>query len=261
MSEPTTTYSSVNEIHDKLPEIVDRMTIGNTSDTVILPLTELKATTTLAVDASYESRTVELTDSTGFAAGQCLRIIDPTIDRYYCGRIVSMLANNVTIDTPLDANYTSGAQVITANGNMAVDGSVTPVTFKLRHGDPSVSKKFHITRIIFNCITAGAVDLNKFADQTVLTNGLMLRTVNGHTKNNFTLKSNLDIAGLAYDFDVYTASNPSQGVNGFACRFTFLNLETRLDVETDGNIEVIVQDDLTGITTFRITAEGHEVDL
>jgi len=254
------TYKSVNDIHDHLPEVVDKLTIGNTSDTVILPLTELKNTTTLAANGVYGSRDVTLTSPANFAVGQCLRIIDPVIDRYYYGRITGLSGSVATLNTPLDATYTAGSQIITANGNMAVDGSVTPVIFKLRHGAPSIGKTIIITRLMIGCVTDSKVDLNKFANIDVLLNGLVFRILNGHTKNLLTLNANIDLATIAYDFTVHSATNPQQGIDGFVCRFTLTKLGTTLRIEPTGNFEVIVQDDLTDIDRYSVYAEGYEVD-
>jgi len=240
-----------------------RTTVADqTTPTIILPMVEFKQATTLASPTTLFGYDVTLTDPTGFTAGQCLRIIDPTINKFYCSRIVSILGSVATLDTQIDDVYSAGSQVITGNGNMAVDGSVTPVIFKLRLGSPSTQQIVDITRIIIQCTASSAVDLNKFGDLPALTRGVSMRRVNGDVVNIFNVKSNLDITGLAYDFTVYTASNPAQAVNGFASRLTFAGqnkLGVALRVTPDGNLEILVQDDLTGLIQLRIVAEGHVV--
>jgi len=241
---------------------VRTMVADQTSPTIILPLVEFEQATTLSEATTLFGYTVTLDDPTGFTAGQCLRIVDPAINKFYCSRIVSILGSVATLDTQIDDIYSAGSQVITGNGNMAVDGSVTPVIFKLRLASPSTQQTVDITRIIIQCTTNTAVDLNKFGDLPELTRGLAMRRINGEVVNIFNVKSNLDITGLAYDFTTYVGSNPAQAVDGFASRLTFAGqnkLGVALRVTPDGNLEVLVQDDLTGLIQLRIVAEGHVV--
>lgn len=65
-----------------------------------------------------------------------------------------------------------------------------------------------------------------------------------------------------YDFTVYEASNPSQGIDGFCGRLTFggqSKLGVVLRVGPDENLQLIVQDDLSYLVDFEIMLEGHVV--
>ena len=148
---------------------------------------------------------------------------------------------------------------------MAVDGSVTPVVFGLRGtGTPSgVELTFDLTRIMMGCATDTAVDLAKFADLTRLVNGLVLRKRDGRYKNIFNIKSNGELATMAYDWNPQSSTNPQQGQDGFTARLTFasqgkIGVTIRLPIGEDA--EFIIQDDLTDIARLVVIAEGHIVN-
>ena len=227
---------------------------------IILPMALETTRTTLAVEAVKGGNVLSLTDASGFVVGHHLRMVDPSADKFYYANIVSINVNDVTVDTPLDFAYTVGSQVIDATTNMAVDGSITPVVFKHRLGVPSTPSDTDITRIILSCEADSAVDLNKFGDLPALTNGVVLRKVGDEYQNIFNVKTNSDITNIAYDFTVYIASNPAQGIDGFASRLTFAGqskIGVAIRIGQDDNLEVIIQDDLTGLVRLTMIVEGH----
>ena len=260
-------YASVIEFEYEMGSVFTTIqevyVLDQTSPTVILPMALEVAATTTDVLAVKDSYTIDVVSVSGFLAGQHIRILDTSLDRFYFGSILAINGTTITLDTPLDFAYTVGSQVIVATTNMNVNGSVTPVTFKHRLGSPSTNKATHITRIIFTCTTNGSIDLLGFGDLATLIRGLVIRRVNGEIFNVLNVKSNADLSNTAYDFNVYEATNPSQGVDGFVCRLTFAGqnkLGVALRLEVGENLEVIVQDDLTGLVSLKIIAEGHIVD-
>ncbi|MCK5608417.1 hypothetical protein KAR91_41435 [Candidatus Pacearchaeota archaeon] len=234
-----------------------------TTPTIILPMVHQLGLTTLSVDTVLNAYIATVTSVSGFVVGQHFRIINSAADRYYFGTILSIDGNNITLDTQMDFVYVAGSEITISNINMAVDGSVTPVIFTLRTGSPSIPSSVDMTRLIITCTTTTAVDLNKFGDLTALTRGLAFRRVDGVQSNIFNVKANKDLAGLAYDFQPYVASNPSQGIDGFACRLTFAGqnkIGVALRVDQYGNLEMIVQDDLTSLVSLVVMLEGHVVE-
>jgi len=232
------------------------------SDTLIIPLLNKKVTTSLTAPTTLYGYNIAVVSAAGMIAGDYVRVVDPAGGRYYSGRIVSIATNTLTMDTQIDYVYVTGSQLYTAIGNMAVNGSVTPVVFKLRLGDPSIPKAVDITQIIIQCTTSTAVDLNKFGNLAALARGVTFRRVNGHVKNVFNVKTNFGISGLATSFESYKASNPAQAVDGFVSHVRFAgqgDFGVALRVESDGNIEVVIQDNLTGLLALRVVATGHVV--
>lgn len=237
--------------------------LDKTTPPVIAPFAEELGSTTLASDAVKDSYTITVTSAAAATVGDHVRIIDVVNDRFFIGQVLVITGTVITLDRPLDFAYASGSQVIWANINMAVNGSVTPVVFKLRLGTPSVSFETDITRIMITCMCSTAVDLSAFGNiANGLTRGLVLRKVNAVTNNIFNVKRNADIAALAYDWTPYTATNPAQGLDGFTTRLTFAGqnkLGVALRVGPDGNLEVVVQDDLTSLVYLTVIGEGHVV--
>lgn len=234
-----------------------------TSPALIIPLLQLLVSTSLAAQAVMNTYTFVVSSAVGLNIGDHCRVIDPGNNRFYQGMILDIVGTSVTVDTPIDFAYPLGVEFVTGNSNMAVDGSVTPVVFKLRIGTTSVPGAADITRIIMTCEAESAVNLDAFGDIAGgLSKGLVFRLRNGITQNIFNVKTNKELASIAYDWTPYTASNPALGINGFAWRLTFNGQEkigVVLRVEQNDNLEVWVQDDLTALTSLSINVEGHAV--
>ncbi len=235
-----------------------------TTPVIIVPFNFVDETSTLAAPAAYNDTSVTVTDDAGMADGDHFVIYGETNTNYYIGQVVGTpVANVVQLDTPIDSAFPAGELVSGGNTNMAVDGSSTPVTYTLRGADPGIDITIDITRILFQCQTLTAVDLSTFGDIAGgLTKGLVLRRVDGTTQNIFNIKTNGDLAGIAYDFTVAQATNPQQGVDGFNSRLTFAGqskIGVALRIGPGDSLEFIIQDDLSTISLLKVIAEGHVV--
>lgn len=229
---------------------------------LILPMAQELASTTLALDAVVDAHSVTVTSPTGIVAGMHFRIINSAADRFYSGTVLSIAGSVVQLDTPIDFLYLAGSEVTISNINMAVNGSVTPVVFTLRTGAPSIPSDVDITRLLMVCECNSAVDLNKFGDLTALTRGLVFRETNDAIRNILNVKTNRDLVGIGYDWTPYTATNPAQGIDGFGWRLTFggqSKIGTVLRITPTGNLQMIIQDDLTGLVSLIVILEGHSV--
>lgn len=234
-----------------------------TSPVLIITMLQPLASATLAADTVYNGYTIEVDSATGMAIGQSVRIIDIVNNRFFQGSIIDLVGTTITTDMPMDFVYTAGVEVATGNLNMAVDGSVTPVVFSLRIGSTSIPATADVTRMIMVCEANTAVDLNKFGDLPELERGVVFRSTNGTTQNIWLTKSNRGLVGIGYDWTPYAASNPSQGIDGFGWRLTFNGQEklgVALRVQQDENLEIIIQDDLTGLVSLSVVLEGHAVE-
>lgn len=235
-----------------------------TTAPLLVPLNKTTDTTTLSAATAVDDRTITISDPTGFIAGAFITISSIPDNRYYIGRqLGAAVGNVVTVDTPLDFTFPVGATVAAGTIKMNVNGSVTPQIFGVRASDPGIPVTVDITRIILQCTTANAVNLSRFGDIVGgIVNGLVLRKVDGAYNNIFNFKTNAEIAAAMYDFSVYTATNPAQGVNGFVGRLTFAGqnkLGVAIRLETGDDLQAIVQDNLSTLTSFLIVAEGHVV--
>jgi len=250
-------------IDDREP--IETLEQDNTNAPFIANINQVIVRTTTASIATKDTFTVDITDITGFLVGDSLVIGDILADRFYFGSILDITVNTITMDTPFDYTFPSGSPCSTRSTNMAVDGSITPQTFSVRgEGSEQIPTVFDISRIIITCLTDTACSLIEFGDIPKLLRGLVMRRVNGDTNNIFNVKSNQDLANLAFDFDIYASTNPVQGQDGFTCRLTF-NGQSKMGVAIrigpGEDIEFIVQDDLTDINNLSIIVEGHIVDV
>lgn len=243
-----------------------RVVIGDQySPTVILPMAQKVGDTTTTTATVAGGYTVDVTSTAGMSVGQIFRLIDVDAQRFYDGYIVTIAVNTITVNTQFDYDFPIGSTVTFGTDDMAVDGSVTPQVFQLRLGTPRIIRTVDCTRMIFSCVTPDLVDLSKFAHLPPLTRGLLFRKcspTDGDT-NIYTVRTNAELLNIMYDWTPFAKTNPAQGVDGFGGRLTFAGqnkLGVALRTLTDENLEMVVQDDLSDITSLRVVLEGHFVD-
>jgi len=195
------------------------------------------------------------------------------IAAFYQGTILSVISiggniYNITLDTPLDYDFSISAFGCTSTTNMAVDGSITPVIFRVSPKYLDNNVEWDITRIIFVMSGTGVGPSNDAPDDADfgviddLTNGIVLRSVNGITKNIFNIKRNGEFRLRTYDV-TYTDKSKA-GLFSVATRRTFAGQDKngvtiRLNAVTQDTIEVIIQDDLTGMFGMKAAVQGHIV--
>jgi len=237
---------------------------------IIAKFSQTHDSTTLASPVVINDRTINITNASGFVVGDYITLFNPDAVRFSLFTAIGVSGNIITLDTPLDFNYSAGTFVDAGITNMAVDGSTTTQIFGLRgSGAPEgVELSFDVTRVIFTMVTEDPISLSLFGDLTELENGLVLRKRDGVYNNIFNVKSNREMANLMYDFTPAVATNPSQGENGFVSRITFAGqnkMGVTIRLETGQDLELLVQDALDAIQagsqiiTFEAIAEGHIV--
>ena len=138
---------------------------------------------------------------------------------------------------------------------MAVDGSTTVICSIC----PPLEEVWHIQRIILSILDATAMDDSKFGGITALLNGVVVRenlSTGYHTLTDW--KNNSDMIEDYYDL---TYSNKAAaGQFGLRGRWTFSNSGAivKLDWALGDKLEILIQDDLTGLIHFGVKAQGHK---
>ena len=177
-------------------------------------------------------------------------------DRSLIAYVTNVAVNTITIDVPIDFVYpTASTFGLIINTNLAVDGSITPRIFKIQAGLTPI----FIRRIIFTITDATVMDDAKFGGLTALTNGIVMRVVDGFQKTILNIKANQDFAQWAYDL-TYSDKAPA-GVYGVRSRLTFGGLDKHgmiFELSGTGELQIVVQDDLTGLVTFYVSAQGNK---
>ena len=231
-----------------------------TTPPIFVYMNEVISSTTLTAAMSIGDNVVSLTSAAGIVPGNYIGMFNIANNRFFAANVLSVSVNDVTLDTPVDFAFQIGDIFQDGNKNMNVDGSVTPRLFSLR-ADPSLQLTVDVTRIIIHITDQTAMDDAKFGGLTALTNGVVLRRKDGYYFNIFNVKSNGEIGELAFD-KVYDDKAPA-GFYGFSSRLTFAGqnkVGVTIRLGPDDDLQVIIQDDLTGLDTFRIMVEGHIVE-
>lgn len=137
--------------------------------------------------------------------------------------------------------------------NMAVDGSVTPVSFK---AVPPEGKKWRINRVLVYMEGANPFSAEKFGDLPSLANGTT-NNLNGVKVTSW--KTNRDFALEMYDLN--TIKSLGKDDRSFSGRWSFdkaFGKPVLIDSSSTG-VELIVNDNLSGLTSFYVKAQGQEV--
>ena len=236
---------------------VDANILENLSPIAIVKASNIIAETTTTSLTAKEDYIINVTSATSFVVGQYLTIYNVAEDRVYVANILAINTLAITLDTPLDFEFPIGSIVTVGSTNLNVDGSVTPQIFGFRNPTGTdIPSFFDVTRLMFKMLTTTEPDLTDFGDITNgLLRGLVLRKVDGTYQNIFNVKSNSEMNNIMYNFDIETVANNAQ--NGINARFTLSNLGAIVRLLPFEDLQLVVQDDLTGLTRFEIIAEGH----
>jgi len=222
----------------------------------------LGAPTQLASNTVEDAYTIAVSNTANFVDGTYVGIFCPTSDCFFFAEQLGAPAGSViTLDTPVDRVFTVGDTVLPSTRQLNVDGSVTAEVFQIGPFGATTDLEIDITRIMGQMTDQTSMDDSKFGGITGgLTRGLVLRLNNGQMLTQWNIKSNGDFGLLAYDID-YSEKAPA-GFYGFRFRNTYGGQSKHgvvLRIEPGETLEILVQDDLTGLDTFQVMAQGHEV--
>ena len=197
-------------------------------------------------------------DTTGFVVGDHILIEDAGGDvREHHFDITAVVVNtSITVDRPIDIAYTTSATLQEVIINMAsvVGTLAAPIVYMIA---PPSDEIWHIERVLISITDQTDMDDALFGGITALTNGVALiedKTAN-HTitnwKANYMMKEDM--------FDVHYSLKAPAGFYGLSGRFTFekAGAIVKLDGSAGDTLEIYIQDDLTGLDTFRMKAQGH----
>jgi hypothetical protein len=179
--------------------------------------------------------------------------------RFLFAEVLTVVSNTVTIDTPIDFAFSAGDPVISTSREMNVNGAITAQTFSVTNGSTSSVITIDITRIMFSMTLGTAGDDGKFGNITSLTNGIVFRRTNGDIRNVFNVKNNGELRALCFDL-TYPIRSGGGGDFGMGARYTFAGQDKHgvvLRLHPGDSLDVIIQDDLTGLSSYRMVAPGH----
>ena len=221
---------------------------------------ETGVNSTIAVDASEGDTDISISDSTGFNIGDRLKLTSTIATGQPFLIITDIVANVITLDRPLIVDLAIGDAVEVVTTSLNVSGSLsTPIIFRIQPPNGSLSLIWQLTRLMFNITDTLSMDDGKFGGIPALTNGVLLRVVkgDGSIQELTNWKTNGDMALDMYDVS-YTDKAPA-GQYGVRGRWTFTKAEfiVELDGAAGDKFELLVQDNLTALTTYEKKCQGR----
>lgn len=172
-------------------------------------------------------------------------------------RVTGVSGDVVTLDSPIDIAYAIGSTIETVSIELNATGSLaSPITYV---AGPPTSQVWHITNMTLTMSDNVDMDDGKFGGMTALTNGVTVRTKRNnvyHTLTNW--KNN---SAIIRDTGLITyASKAPAGTYGLSSEWNIKeHTESSLILNgaTSDKIEVLVQDNLSDLLSFRIKVQGH----
>lgn len=245
---------------DRNTTAVNMFLQDQTTGLLSVPFLNDRGTFTLNGSTTIDSRFFDVDPGHGIQAGEIVELANSTT--FMQAVVIAVVVNNIEIDSPINAVYTSSDSGIRSTKSMLVDGSVTPVVFSVK---PTVSQRGHFTLMICSIESPNAMDFTKFGSINSLTNGCVARIKDGsgNFRNLFNWKNNgelIEHAGNGTFID-----KTGGGQHGFVSSPAFGGQENNgVVVALNGllgeELQVVIQDDLSlTLTKFHIVAQGHEV--
>ena len=217
--------------------------------------------TTIAVAVIAGDISITVVDATGFTVGGNIQINNGQIETTF--PVITALpgGNVLTLDRPLDFNYDIGDEVEVVHANIRDDiGTLlAPVSHIVM---PEPGKIWFINRIIFAMTHTVASSDDKFGGIGALTNGMVLRANIGGQNFSFTnWKTNEDIILDMFDVTYSDKAGPSLFGTSGRGSFTRVGVLVELNGSNGDFLELLTQDDLTGLASYFINAQGYVEDI
>jgi hypothetical protein len=222
--------------------------------------TENQGTVTTANAVLQGGNQVDLLPGHGAVIGYVIEA--RTAENYVQSEIINVVGDTITVNIPWSRDFPAGVVLDLGNPDMNVPGTVlAPRIFSIQ---PSPLQKIDVTRIIFVIEDATAMDFSTFGGLAALTTGCVVRYKNsdGTFTNLFNWRTNGEL--IERSFDHTFQSKIGGGDFGFVARSTWAGSSKRgVAIRLDGanleELEIVVQDDLTGLTKFKTISQGHVV--
>jgi hypothetical protein len=218
-----------------------------------------KETLELAVVPTIGAYDIELVDASNVLVGDFIVIKEGI--RAYQAKVLSKATNTLTMDTPVDYSFSTDAITESRTINLNVDGSTTAIVGDFKP-PPGAVLDVNVVTIL---ITDGTeMDDAKFGGIPALTRGIVLRKAqngNGYISI-FNAKTN---GQLSHRMKLEYSSKAPAGVYGLRAT-KYINgqegngVAVRLDGDKGESLQILIQDNLTELTTFNMVIRGHIVE-
>ena len=211
-----------------------------------------------AQPATKDQDTIVFAAGHGYTAGMIMCILSG--GRYQQARILSVTATIVRIDLPLSCPLLTTDTLHRGRFELNVNGAVTKQQFEI---EPPAGQTWDIVGVTFHIEDNVAMDDGKFGGATALTKGIFLRLEDGFCKNLFLIRSNGEFNQR--EATVRYSDKPPSGTGyGMTAAKEFGGQQNngvvlRLNGSTGDELKLYIQDDLSVLSSFRVTCHGHVV--
>lgn len=207
---------------------------------------------------------VDTGDGALFSVGDKIFITEGAISESCSLQILAISTDTLTVDMPLENNYTTAAIVAVFDVNLAnADGSVTREIYGVTPPSDEIWHITTITMILENTIALGQPSIEKFGAIPALTRGLVLRVEDSTDRNIRIFRTNSDFMEYFGGVNV-TFEQKIGGGNWLTTVVWLLKSNTdaiiKLDGSTGDSANWIIQDDLSiaGSVEIEIVFHGHK---
>lgn len=224
------------------------------------------ATYTLAADVPAQSISASFTSIVGIVVGSDFHFNDAATGAhdhtFATVTAVNPVGNVVTFNRPLDNAYTAASTTVTRiSRNMNQVGALgAPVAYRVR---PTVGQIWHGVSLSFSITDNDPMDDATFGGLPPLPNGVAVRIhdVTAGTYGTYSFwRKNSDF--FLDCFDPKYADKAPSGSYGYRGKLfvkdsygAIVKLFNTVDQITE--LEILIQDDLSGLQTFEMTVHGH----
>ena len=214
-----------------------------------------KITPSLTVDTTLYDDFIIVDSIASVVAGDVIFITEGK--RFFQSIVLSAAVLTINMASSLDFAFTTAAIVHIGSWNLNVDGSGTT---QIAHVLVPPEAQVDIYQINVSITDNVDMDSAKFGGIAALTNGILFRVVN-HTIKNLPLVVN-NIGFSEQGFNISYDPNAPAGVYGFQAKKNYHEVNgvsLRLNGKTNDKLECLIRDDLTDLSLFDITVNGHIV--
>lgn len=211
---------------------------------------------TLTADSNSGDVSVDVVSAAGFSVNDVVQINNGVIETTF-PIITNIATNTVTFDRPLDFGYSIGdsVEIVHTDLRTTIGSLATPIIHRLQ---PEPGLTWFLNRIILTMTHATASADNLFGGIAALTNGVVLRAnINGQFFSFTNWKANSDI--ILDTFDVTYSDKAGPSLFGTHARGSFSRVGVLVELNGDNGdfMDILVQDDITGVASFFVNGQGY----
>ncbi len=226
------------------------------SETVDLYLHTVTAEPSITAGASIDDESITVDAITGVTAGDVITIYEN--NSHYQSLVVSTATNTINLASPLDCAFTTDADVYVGKWNLNLNGSSTAIKAYIL---APPSGYFDLQEIRISMLDSSPMDDALFGGITALTNGLLIRRVDGTVKNKALVVNNLGFK--EFGFDVSYSDKAPAGKYGLLAKKNYKAVNgvvIRLSGTSGDEMQAWLRDDFTDLDQLSIIISGHVVE-